>query len=228
MSKGTVNKVFLVGNLGNDPEGRVMPNGQSVANLSLATTESWKDAQGQLQEKTEWHRLTAYRGLADTITNHLIKGSKIYVEGKLVTRKWEDQGGNTRFSTEVEIVQLEMLGGNRRENSNNQQGGYQQGSNNNQQGGYQQDGNNNQQGGYQQNRSNNQQGGYQQNRSNNQNRPNNQQGGYQQNRSNNQNRPNNQQGGYQQNRSNNQNRPNNQQGGYQQNQDSHQRDMVTN
>ena len=101
-SKG-VNKVILVGNIGQDPEVRYMPNGNAVANLSLATSESWKDQQGQLQERTEWHRLTMYRRLAEIAGEYLKKGSQIYVEGKLQTRKWQDQSGNDRYSTEVVI-----------------------------------------------------------------------------------------------------------------------------
>ena len=90
MKKG-VNKVVLLGNLGNDPELRYMPNGTAVANLSLATSESWKDQQGQQQERTEWHRLTMYRKLAEIAGEYLKKGSQIYVEGKLQTRKWQEQ-----------------------------------------------------------------------------------------------------------------------------------------
>ena len=90
MATKGVNKVILVGNLGNDPEVRYMPNGNAVANLSLATSESWKDQQGQVQERTEWHRLTMYRRLAEIAGEYLKKGSQIYVEGKLQTRKWQD------------------------------------------------------------------------------------------------------------------------------------------
>jgi len=131
MATKGVNKVILVGNLGNDPEVRYMPNGNAVANLSLATSESWKDPQGQMQERTEWHRLTMYRRLAEIAGEYLKKGSQIYVEGKLQTRKWH---GYQRPQ-------------------NNQQGGYQQ-QGGQSQGGYQQQGGQNQggqnQGGYQQ------------------------------------------------------------------------------
>ena len=96
MATRGVNKVILVGNLGNDPEVRYMPNGNAVANLSLATSESWKDQQGQMQERTEWHRLTMYRRLAEIAGEYLKKGSQIYVEGKLQTRKWQDQQGQDR------------------------------------------------------------------------------------------------------------------------------------
>ncbi len=112
MASRGVNKVILVGNLGNDPEVRYMPNGEAVANLSIATSESWKDKQGQLQEKTEWHKLTAYRKLAEIIGEYVKKGSRLYVEGKLQTRKWQDQQGNDRYTTEVIISEMQMLGGN--------------------------------------------------------------------------------------------------------------------
>ena len=103
MARG-VNKVILVGNLGRDPEIRYMPNGNAVANLTLATTESWKDKQtGDQQEKTEWHRVVMFRRLADIAGEYLKKGSQIYIEGKLQTRKWQDQSGNDRYSTEVVI-----------------------------------------------------------------------------------------------------------------------------
>lgn len=119
-SKG-VNKVILVGNLGNDPEVRYMPNGNAVANLSLATSESWKDQQGQPQERTEWHRLTMYRRLAEIAGEYLRKGSQIYVEGKLQTRKWQDQSGNDRYTTEIIVDNMQMLGGRNQQND----GGYQ-------------------------------------------------------------------------------------------------------
>ena len=109
-SKG-VNKVILVGNLGQDPEVRYMPNGNAVANLSIAASESWKDQQGQMQERTEWHRLTMYRRLAEVAGEYLRKGSQIYVEGKLQTRKWQDQQGQDKYTTEVIVDQMQMLGG---------------------------------------------------------------------------------------------------------------------
>lgn len=162
MATKGVNKVILVGNLGNDPEVRYMPNGNAVANLSLATSESWKDQQGQPQERTEWHRLTMYRRLAEIAGEYLKKGSQIYVEGKLQTRKWQDQQGNDKYTTEIIVDQMQMLGGRGGEagggnggyqrQQNNQGGGYQnQGGGYNQapaQGGQQQGG---QQGGYNQN-----------------------------------------------------------------------------
>ncbi|WP_026376621.1 single-stranded DNA-binding protein [Aestuariibacter salexigens] len=120
MASRGVNKVILVGNLGNDPEVRYMPNGNAVANLSLATSESWKDQQGQLQERTEWHRVTMYRRLAEVAGEYLKKGSQIYIEGKLQTRKWQDQNGQDRYTTEIIADQMQMLGG-RAQND----GGYQ-------------------------------------------------------------------------------------------------------
>ena len=108
-SKG-VNKVILVGNLGQDPEVRYMPNGNAVANLTLATSESWKDQSGQIQERTEWHRITMYRRLAEVAGEYLRKGSQVYVEGKLQTRKWQDQSGQDRYTTEIIADQMQMLG----------------------------------------------------------------------------------------------------------------------
>lgn len=133
MAQRGVNKVILVGNLGNDPEVRYMPNGNAVANLSLATSESWKDQQGQVQERTEWHRLTMYRKLAEIAGEYLKKGSQIYVEGKLQTRKWQDQQGQDRYTTEVIVDQMQMLGG--REGGGNNQQGNRQGYHNPPQGG---------------------------------------------------------------------------------------------
>jgi single-strand DNA-binding protein len=134
MNRG-INKVILVGNLGNDPEVRYMPNGNAVANLSLATSESWKDQQGQVQERTEWHRLTMYRRLAEIAGEYLKKGSQIYVEGKLQTRKWQDQQGQDRYTTEIIVDQMQMLGGRGGEGGGGN-GGYQRPQNN--QGGYNQ------------------------------------------------------------------------------------------
>lgn len=165
MATKGVNKVILVGNLGNDPEVRYMPNGNAVANLSLATSESWKDPQGQMQERTEWHRLTMYRRLAEIAGEYMKKGSQIYVEGKLQTRKWQDQSGQDRYTTEIIVDQMQMLGGRGGEGGGGNAGGGYQRPQNNQQGGYQQQGGQNQ-GGYQQQGGQNQggqnQGGYQQ------------------------------------------------------------------
>lgn len=107
----SVNKVILVGNLGKDPETRYMPNGEAVANITLATTESWKDKNGEKQEKTEWHRVTFYRKLAEIVGEYLKKGSSIYVEGRLETRKWQDKEGNDRYTTEIIANIMQMLGG---------------------------------------------------------------------------------------------------------------------
>lgn len=98
----SVNKVILLGNLGRDPEVRSFQNGDKVANLTLATGEKWKDrASGQEREKTEWHRIAVFGGLAQICERYLRKGSKVYLEGELETRKWQDQSGNDRYSTEV-------------------------------------------------------------------------------------------------------------------------------
>ena len=122
-----VNKVILVGTVGKDPEIRYMPNGKAVANLSIATSEVWKDQQGQKQEKTEWHRLTMYDKLAEIVGEYVKKGSSIYVEGKLETKKWQDQQGNDKYSTGVICQTMQMLGG-----KNEAQNGAGQGQNNNQ------------------------------------------------------------------------------------------------
>ncbi len=99
MARG-VNKVILVGNLGKDPEVRYMPNGNAVANITLATSESWKDkTTGEQQEKTEWHRVVMFRRLGEIAGEYLKKGSQVYIEGKLQTRKWQDNSGNDRYTT---------------------------------------------------------------------------------------------------------------------------------
>lgn len=110
MSQRGVNKVILVGNLGQDPEVRYMPNGKAVANVTLATSESWKDQQGQQQETTEWHRVVFYARLAEIVGEYLKKGGQIYIEGSLHTRKWQDQQGNDKYTTEVKAYELQMLG----------------------------------------------------------------------------------------------------------------------
>lgn len=105
-----VNKVIILGNLGQDPELKYMPNGDAVVNISVATSESWKDKNtGQQQEKTEWHRVVAFKRLAEIIGEYLHKGSKVYIEGKLQTRKWQDQDGNDRYSTEIIAREMQML-----------------------------------------------------------------------------------------------------------------------
>ncbi|MDG6230300.1 single-stranded DNA-binding protein [Glaesserella parasuis] len=105
-----VNKVIIVGNLGNDPEMRTMPNGDSVAVLSVATSESWNDkSTGERREVTEWHRIVFFRRQAEVAGQYLRKGSKVYVEGKLKTRKWQDQNGQERYTTEIQGDVLQML-----------------------------------------------------------------------------------------------------------------------
>lgn len=108
----SVNKVILVGNLGADPEVRAFPNGDSVCNLRMATTDSWKDKQtGEKREATEWHRVVLYRKLAEIARQYLRKGSQIYIEGRIRTRKWQDKNGVERYATEIEAVEMNMLGG---------------------------------------------------------------------------------------------------------------------
>ena len=109
MASRGVNKVILVGNLGQDPEVRYMPNGNAVANITVATSETWKDQQGQPQERTEWHRVVLYRRLAEIVGEYLRKGSKVFLEGRLQTRKWQDQSGQDRYTTEIVANELQML-----------------------------------------------------------------------------------------------------------------------
>ena len=111
MSRGCVNKVVLIGNLGADPEIRFTPSGVQVASANLATSESWNDKSGERHERTEWHRLVLWRKLAEIAGQYLKKGSKIYVEGKLQTRNWDDQKGQRHYVTEVVVNNLEMLDG---------------------------------------------------------------------------------------------------------------------
>ncbi|WP_024871740.1 single-stranded DNA-binding protein [Tolumonas lignilytica] len=109
MARG-VNKVIIVGNLGQDPEVRYMPNGNAVANFTVATSESWKDQQGQLQERTEWHRIVVYRRLAEIAGEYLRKGAKVYLEGRLQTREWVDQQSQQkRYTTEIIVNEMQML-----------------------------------------------------------------------------------------------------------------------
>jgi single-strand DNA-binding protein len=111
MGKG-VNKVTIVGNLGNDPEVKFMPSGGAVANISVATSESWKDKQtGEQKEKVEWHRIVFFNKLAEIVGEYLKKGSQVYVEGSLRTRKWQDQSGADRYTTEIVASNMQMLGG---------------------------------------------------------------------------------------------------------------------
>lgn len=121
MSRG-INKVILVGNLGNDPEAKYMPNGDAVTNITVATSESWKDKQtGQQQERTEWHRIVFFRKLAEIAAKYLKKGSKVYIEGSLRTRKWQAQDGSDRYSTEVVASEMQMLDGRDGSQSTNSQ-----------------------------------------------------------------------------------------------------------
>ncbi len=110
MARG-VNKVILVGNLGQDPEIKYMPSGQAICNISVATTESWNDkSTGDKVEKTEWHRVVFFRRLAEIAGEYLRKGSQVYIEGRLQTRKWQDQSGNDRYTTEIVANDMQMLG----------------------------------------------------------------------------------------------------------------------
>ena len=111
MARG-VNKVIIVGNLGGDPETRYMPSGAAVTNLTVATNESWKDKQtGEQKERTEWHKVAMFNRLAEIAAEYLRKGSQVYIEGKLRTRKWQDQNGNDRWTTEIIADEMQMLGG---------------------------------------------------------------------------------------------------------------------
>ena len=111
MARG-VNKVIIVGNLGNDPDTRYMPSGSAVTNLSVATNESWKDKQtGEQKDRTEWHRVSMFGRLAEIAAEYLRKGSQGYIEGKLQTRKWQEQSGNDRWTTEIVANEMQMLGG---------------------------------------------------------------------------------------------------------------------
>ncbi|MEE2731036.1 MAG: single-stranded DNA-binding protein [Pseudomonadota bacterium] len=110
MAQRGVNKVILVGNLGQDPETRYMPSGGAVTNVSIATSESWKDKNsGQMQERTEWHRVVFFNRLAEIAGEYLKKGTKVYVEGSLRTRKWQDQSGSDRYTTEIVASEMQML-----------------------------------------------------------------------------------------------------------------------
>jgi single-strand DNA-binding protein len=111
MARG-INKVIIVGNLGNDPDTKYMPSGSAVTNLSVATNESWKDKQtGEQKDRTEWHKVAMFGRLAEISAEYLRKGSQVYIEGKLRTRKWQDKQGNDRYSTEVVADEMQMLGG---------------------------------------------------------------------------------------------------------------------
>lgn len=111
MARG-VNKAILIGNLGRDPEIRYSPSGAAVANVNIATTDSWKDKQsGEQQERTEWHRVVFFGRLAEIVGEYLKKGSQVYVEGRIQTRKWQDKEGNDRYTTEIVANDMQMLGG---------------------------------------------------------------------------------------------------------------------
>ncbi len=110
MQKSSVNKVILVGNLGQDPESRFTPQGTAVTNLSIATNESWKDQNGDIQERTEWHRVVMYGRMAETAVEYMRKGQMVYVEGRLNTREWEDQNQVKRKTTEIRCDNFTMLG----------------------------------------------------------------------------------------------------------------------
>ena len=118
---GSVNKVILVGNLGKDPDMRYTAGGDAVANLSIATSESWNDNQtGEKKEKTEWHRVVFFRRIAEVCGEYLKKGSSVYIEGSLRTRDWEDDQGNKRYTTEIIGREMQMLGGRRSEDNMDQ------------------------------------------------------------------------------------------------------------
>lgn len=111
MARG-INKAILIGHLGQDPEVKYMPSGKAVCNISVATTDSWNDRNsGEKVEKTEWHRVVLFHRLAEIAGEYLRKGSQVYVEGRLQTRKWQDQSGNDRYSTEIVANNMQMLGG---------------------------------------------------------------------------------------------------------------------
>lgn len=110
MATRGINKVILIGNLGNDPEVRYLPNGNAVANISVATSESWRDKQsGEQQDRTEWHRVVLYNRLGEIAGEYLKKGSKVYIEGSLRTRKWQDKNGQDRYTTEIIANEMQML-----------------------------------------------------------------------------------------------------------------------
>ena len=106
----SVNKVIIVGNLGRDPETRYMPEGGAITNISVATTDKWKDKNGEMQEKTEWHRVAFFGRLAEIAGQYLKKGRSVYIEGRIRTRKWQDKDGNDKYTTEIVAQQMQMLG----------------------------------------------------------------------------------------------------------------------
>ncbi|MFT5139381.1 MAG: single-strand DNA-binding protein [Rhodothermales bacterium] len=123
MARG-INKVILVGNLGKDPEIRYTAGGAAIANITIATSESWRDKQsGEKQEKTEWHRVVFFSRLAEIVGEYLKKGSQVYVEGRLQTRKWQDKSGQDRYTTEIVANEMQMLGGRGEGGGGSSQGG---------------------------------------------------------------------------------------------------------
>ena len=110
MQKNSLNKVILIGNLGQDPEARFTPQGTAVCNLSVATNESWKDQNGEMQDRTEWHRVVMYGRMAETATEYMKKGQMVYIEGRLNTREWEDKNQIKRRTTEIRCDNFTMLG----------------------------------------------------------------------------------------------------------------------
>ncbi len=127
MARG-VNKVTLIGNLGADPEVRYTANGSAVANIRLATAESWRDKEsGEQQERTEWHRVVFFSRLAEIVGEYLKKGSQVYIEGRLQTRKWQDRDGNDRYTTEIVANEMQMLGGRSGGGGDNYESGSSQG-----------------------------------------------------------------------------------------------------
>lgn len=125
MARG-INKVILVGNLGNDPEVRYAANGSAIANISVATTDSWKDKNtGEQQDRTEWHRVVMFNRLGEIAGEYLKKGSQVYIEGRLQTRKWQDQSGQDKYSTEIVASEMQMLGGRGGGSETGGGGGYQ-------------------------------------------------------------------------------------------------------
>jgi single-strand DNA-binding protein len=120
-----INKAILVGRLGRDPEVRYMQDGTAVANFSIATSEEWKDkASGEKREKTEWHRIVAFRRLGEICGEYLSKGRQVYIEGKIQTREWEDKDGNKRYTTEIVASQMQMLGSRDESYGNDRGGGF--------------------------------------------------------------------------------------------------------
>ncbi len=135
----SVNKVIIVGNLGRDPEMRTFPSGDQVANVTIATTDKWKDKQsGEMREATEWHRVVFNGRLAEIVGQYLRKGSQVYVEGSLRTRKWTDQAGVEKYSTEIRADQMQMLGSRQGMGGGGQGGGYDDGGYGGDAGGYDQ------------------------------------------------------------------------------------------